>query len=316
MLIRTRQHVFFPENDFFHFPNHGPDTLQESEGLKHKQVVKFPPSIKFICKSSSHPESTHFTMSLPVSEPPVPELVVDNDLSVLTQAERMEQALVALVASGTKPDGNPKLSIRKTAAEFNVPRSTLTDRWNGTPTHREGHVHELLLTPAQEEVLVEWIKVTGRRGIPFMASMIADYVADIVGHEISESWIRHFKSWHPELKVKWTSTLERCRAASLNPALVNEFYDLLEEMITKHNIPSENIYNMDEKGIQLGIGQKVKAFVDCDQKDVYSIVDGNRELITVIETVSADGSCLQPSVIFQGKRRDLEWGRNNPCNAR
>jgi len=49
--------------------------------------------------------------------------------------------------------------------------------------------------------------------------------------------------------------------------LVNEFYELLEEVIK--GIPAENIYNMDEKGIQLGIRQKVKAFIDCDQKDVY-----------------------------------------------
>ena len=79
-------------------------------------------------------------------------------------------------------------------------------------------------------------------------------------------------------------------------------------MINTYNIPAEKIYNMDEKGRQLSIWQKVKAFVDRDQKDVYSIQDGNRELVTVIETVSADGLCLQPSVIFQGKHWDLEWG--------
>jgi hypothetical protein len=90
----------------------------------------------------------------------------------------------------------------------------------------------------------------------------------------------------------------------------------LEETITTYNIPAENIYNMDEKGIQLGVGQKVKAFVDRDQKEVYSVEDGNRELITMIEFISADGGSFQPSAIYQGKRRDLEWGRNNPCNAR
>jgi hypothetical protein len=146
--------------------------------------------------------------------------------------------------------------------------------------------------------------------------VIAEYVADIISCDVSESWVRCFKSHHPELKVKWTSTLERCCASLLNLALVNEFYDLLEDILMKYQIPSENIYNMDEKGIQLSIGQKVKAFVDHDQKDVHSIVDGNCKLITVIETISADGSCLQPLVIFQGKWQDLKWGQNNPCNAR
>ena len=246
----------------------------------------------------------------------LPALELDSDIDDLPQAQCMELMLTALVASGTKPDGKPNASIRNTAKQYGVPHSTLTDRWNGTPTHTEGHAHELLLTAAQEEVLVDWIKVMGCRGIPMTTTVITDYVADIVGHAVGESWVRRFKGQHPKLKVRWSSTLEKCCTASLNPTLVNEFYNILEEMITCNNIPAENIYNMDEKGIQLGIGQKVKAFIDRDQKDVYSVEDGNRELVTMIEYVSADGKSHQPSTIYQGKRWDLEWGQNNPCNAR
>jgi hypothetical protein len=228
----------------------------------------------------------------------------------------MEHALTTLVASGTKPDGKPNLSIRKVAMEFEVPQSTLTSRWNGTPMHKEGHAHELLLMAAQEEVLTEWIKVMGCRGIPMTATIITDYVADIVGHTVGKSGVKCFRTRHPDLKVKWSSTLEKCRAASLNPTLIDEYYNLLKETIETHNIPAENIYNMDEKGIQLGIGQKVKAFVDCDQKNVYSVEDGNHELVTIMEAISADGWSMHPSVIYQGMCQDLEWGRNNPCNAR
>jgi hypothetical protein len=253
-------------------------------------------------------------MATPPAELPIPELI--HDFADLPQAERMEHAMAALRASGTKPDGKPNISIWRVATQFEVPKSTLTDRWNGTHTRKEAHENELLVTAAQEEVLVEWIKVMGRRGIPMTAAIITDYVADIVGHTVGESWVKRFKTRHPELKVKWSSTLEKCRAASLNPTLVNEYFNLLEDTIKTHNIPAENIYNMDEKGIQLGIGQKVKAFVDRDQKDVYSVEDGNRELITMMECVGADGWPMHPSAIYQGMRRDLEWGRNNPCNAR
>jgi hypothetical protein len=122
----------------------------------------------------------------------------------------MECTFTVLVASGTKPDGKPNLSIQKVAVEFDVPRSTLTGRWNGTPTRREGHAHELLLTVAQEEVLTAWIKVMGCRGIPMTTTIITDYVADIIVHTVSESWVKCFRARHPELKVKWTSTLEKC----------------------------------------------------------------------------------------------------------
>jgi hypothetical protein len=73
---------------------------------------------------------------------------------------------------------------------------------------------------------------------------------------------------------------------------------------------------MDEKGIQLRIGQCTLVLVDWDQKTVQQVEDGNHKLVTVIETVCVDGSFLPPSVIYKGKRRDLEWRRNNPCNTR
>lgn len=73
---------------------------------------------------------------------------------------------------------------------------------------------------------------------------------------------------------------------------------------------------MDEKGIQLGVGGKTHALVDRDQKVVQNIESGNRELVTIIECVCADGTAIHPSIVFQGLRRDMRWGDDNPCDAR
>ncbi|KAI0308764.1 hypothetical protein OF83DRAFT_1031255, partial [Amylostereum chailletii] len=62
--------------------------------------------------------------------------------------------------------------------------------------------------------------------------------------------------------------LEECRARCLNRSLVDEYFEILKELIITYNIPPENIYNMDEKGVLLGIGQRIAAFVDRDQKNV------------------------------------------------
>jgi hypothetical protein len=117
-----------------------------------------------------------------------------------------------------------------------------------------------------------------------------------------------------ELKIKWTQSLKKCRAASLNPTTVKEFYNLLEELVRVYNIPPENIWNMDEKGVQLGVGGSIAAIVDRDHRTA-NIEDGNREHVMIIETVSADGKTLNPSVIFQGKRLNGTWLTNNTCNA-
>ena len=85
---------------------------------------------------------------------------------------------------------------------------------------------------------------------------------------------------------------------------------MLADVINEYSILPENLYNMpvDEKGIQLGIGVRITAMIDRDQKTAYSIEDRNRELVTIIQAICADGSVLHPSIIFQGQRRNLEWG--------
>ena len=98
--------------------------------------------------------------------------------------------------------------------------------------------------------------------------------------------------------MKKTTGLEKACAKALNQFAVNEFFDMLTEVIKEYGILPGNLYNMDKKGIQLGIGVRITAMIDQDQKTVYSIEDNNRELVTVIETICADGSILHPSVIF------------------
>ena len=138
----------------------------------------------------------------------------------------------------------------------------------------------------------------------------------ISGKQVGESWPKQFHKHHPKLKMKKTIGLGKACAKALNQFAVDEFFDMLTDVIKEFHILPGNIYNMDEKGIQLGIGVRISAMIDHDQQTVYSIEDGNRELVMVIETICTDGSVLHASVIFQGQQQNAEWGQNNPCNAR
>jgi helix-turn-helix, Psq domain/Tc5 transposase DNA-binding domain len=220
----------------------------------------------------------------------------------------LQDALAAVITSGLDSKGHPILSLRSAAQMYDVPKTTLTARFNGRHTRSEAHAGQQKLTPPQEEILKEWIKVLGKRGVPLDLSAVANRASIIAGGEVGVNWARRFRKRHPDMKANWTTALEACRAACLNRPLVTEYFEMLGDIIRENNIPPENIYNMDEKGIQMGIGKRTLVLVDRDQKTVNQVEDGNRELVTVIECVSADGSALHPSVIYKGKRRDLEWG--------
>ena len=99
--------------------------------------------------------------------------------------------------------------------------------------------------------------------------MLHDYASELAGEEVGKNWTSRFIQRHPDIKVRWTTSLEACRAQSLNPTLVREFFDLLRTIILEYGIPPENIYNMDEKGLLLGVLERMKAIFDRDQKTVH-----------------------------------------------
>jgi hypothetical protein len=229
---------------------------------------------------------------------------------------RLQLALEAVLASGLKPDGQPKLGLRKAALTYNIPSSTLTARYNGRKTREESHSHQQKLTPSQELVLKEWVKSLGLRGVPLSPSSVAEYASVIISGPISKRWVYAFRKRHPDLVARWTTGLECCHTRALNKMQVTEFFEILHDLITQYKITPNNLYNMDEKGVQLGVGKRTQALVDRDQKSVHQLENGDRELVTIIEAVSADGEALPPSVIFKAKRRNLAWAENNPCHAR
>ena len=72
-------------------------------------------------------------------------------------------------------------------------------------------------------------------------------------------------------------------------------------MVTAHSILPENIYNVDEKGFMMGLTMKVKVICKREKKNTRKNQIGKREMITLIETISAEGNVLPPIIIYKGQ---------------
>jgi hypothetical protein len=81
----------------------------------------------------------------------------------------------------------------------------------------------------------------------------------------------------------------------------------LVKVIKEHQIKKENIYNFDEKGFLLGQGLKCRVITKRGKKSPKLTQDGSRELVTCIETISADGRVLPPMYIFKGTVHLKGW---------
>lgn len=201
--------------------------------------------------------------------------------------------------------GRPNLT--DTARKFGVSRSGLGDRLNGVKTRNEAREAQQKLKPHEEQVLLEWIRHWGARGIPMTSHTIRAKAIVLAGQNIAPGWIYRFRKRHGILKSVWSSTIDGARARQVNPTVVQEFYDILIKELIGKNIPPENIFNMDEKGIVCGQHDRVKVWVDQSQKNTVLIGSKERELTTVIECICADGQAIRPMIIFKGVRQSKQW---------
>jgi hypothetical protein len=88
-------------------------------------------------------------------------------------------------------------------------------------------------------------------------------------------------------------------------------------VIDENGIQPEDIYNFDETGFAMGLISAQKVVTRAEYYGRRSILQpGNREWVTAIEAICADGYSLPPYVIFKGKVAIAGWFDNLPKDWR
>ena len=69
--------------------------------------------------------------------------------------------------------------------------------------------------------------------------------ADCFGKEgASENWWAGFRRQHPELTLRKADKLEQSRAESLNPEVVKQYFELLNEVMEKNKLKNSPPANL------------------------------------------------------------------------
>ncbi|EIN03282.1 DDE-domain-containing protein, partial [Punctularia strigosozonata HHB-11173 SS5] len=188
---------------------------------------------------------------------------------------------------------------------FNVSYDVLRYRLSGK--HKPAstaHEHQMTCTVAQEEVLLDWMFLHAEEGHPWSGQRILLKVRQMTGEEKGPAWVKKFKDRHSDvLKFCGTSGLDPKRAHAFNPTAIRKHFTEYGDAREKFGYKITNIYNLDEKGNQIGGGRKrtgKKYFVPRSDRAKYKTRDASLALVTVIECCCADGSMLKPGFIFHG----------------
>ena len=81
-----------------------------------------------------------------------------------------------------------------------------------------------------------------------------------------------------------------------------------------HQIITKNIYGFDETGIMFQTTRNMKVVTARDSKYAKVIADAQRESMSLLVLVSADGKVFELTAIFKGNGINTDWVKINPLN--
>ena len=229
-----------------------------------------------------------------------------------TDEDIEERIILALRWMYQHPHDKPSVVAR----QMNVPYSRFRRRLKGKGISlKDSHTAQRRLTPEQEETLLEWITYLGSTGFPLHRKALKAKIEAICGQKVSSSWINRFRKRNGDfLMFNRASGLDSKRAQAFNRSNVAEHFKRLKDAKEKFGISWRNVYNMDEKGCQLG-GRKssgIKYFFGRGDRGKYKQRSASLELVTVVECVCADGSSVPPGFIFASGSHYLDWFNQEP----
>jgi len=203
-------------------------------------------------------------------------------------------------------------SQRAAAKAYGIPRTTLQDRLKGATDRVSGHQHQQRLSPEQEESLVEWILNEDARACPPSHARVremADRILRMNGdlQPVGQLWIPHFVRRNPRVASIIGRKLAAERASAATPEQIRAFLELVEEMRQRFNIPYDDVYNMDETGVALGVCTNTRVLASSLKIKAYIKSPENREWVSIIECISATGKKLRCVVIFKGQCLQSTW---------
>jgi len=83
---------------------------------------------------------------------------------------------------------------------------------------------------------------------------------------------------------------------------------MILEAIQEHGIHEDDIWYFDEIGFAMGLctASGVITAVECSERQC-TVIQGNREWVTIIKCTGSNGCSIPPVVILKGKEHQASW---------
>ncbi|EWZ28455.1 hypothetical protein FOZG_17848 [Fusarium oxysporum Fo47] len=234
----------------------------------------------------------------------------------MSQPSNEARILLALRAL----QNNPKLRLRRAATIYKVGYSTLRDRRNGIQSRSDWVPKSRKLSDLEEQTIVQFLLDLDSRGFParlrFVEEIANSLLADRDASPVGKRWAHNFVKRQPELKTRLFRRYDYQRAKCEDPTIIRGWFRLVQNTIAKYSIRSDDIWNFDETGFMMGLIMAGMAVTGSERQGrPKSVQPGNREWITVIQAINAEGQSIAPFIIGAGQYHLANWYRESNLPA-
>ncbi|RKL09147.1 hypothetical protein BFJ70_g16698 [Fusarium oxysporum] len=140
--------------------------------------------------------------------------------------------------------------------------------------------------------------------------------ADRDASPVGKRWAMNFIKRQPDLKTYFQQRYDYKRARCEDPTIIRDWFRLVQNTIAKYGIRSDDIHNFDETGFMMGmIGSGVVVTGAERRGKPKSVQPGNREWVTVIQAINAEGRAIDPFIVVTGQYHLANWYRENKLPA-
>ncbi|PQM43456.1 hypothetical protein VC83_09583 [Pseudogymnoascus destructans] len=246
------------------------------------------------------------------------------------KAEELE-VLLAQAVAGVK-SGLYKSSYGAAKA-LHLRPDTVLQRVNGKLSRREARRQQQLLSPAQEQTLLKWIKVLTISGYAPSHRILRDIAdeirvnrcrvfelshpnsqhaqhthhEDIPNFPLGQDWVPRFIKRHPHLQIQLGRRVETQRMSGVTKDVLTGWFDTYKDLVARLGIQEHNVYNMDETGFSIGTMECTRIIVDSTLRTCHQAHQGRQEWVSVVECICMYGTTINPLIIFKSRNILQNW---------
>lgn len=250
--------------------------------------------------------AVHYIMSKMSTIPDHPTDPVE-----LPTAERLDFALQHW------KDNKETVSIQATAKKFGVAYSTLEERTKGAISRQKKDAGQQKLSPQEEAQIVKQVEELCAWGWPPLVSEVRRMAMELLQEKgekpfIHINWPQDFLTRNPTLRTRFVPPLDKERQKAACENQIRRYFELYRTTKIAFNIHDHDVYNMDEKGVMMGVMAKMRVVCPRRLNKVYTTQAGSREWVSMIECIQSTGRVLTPWIIFKAKMHQKQWYQHFP----